>query len=242
MFIIFLSKTILIYLVHISVINGKRDKRVTWKRNFKLARLTVLLKLNVYTKYLSLAISFMLLLPYDISKRESNKNMFLILLKNMFAYLWGAIAEEYSHDHLFYLFETTVLNFFKTCNKVPRNNLSTDEVSHLLTQNDFLRMEQVHLPRKYPLDTVAQNVAPPLVPESRTTIKKDDWLSCHANLFVEDTFLSTILLYHLIFFRPDFEMPNLKRSNNQETAIERSYIKIDLCFKRKVLIYIFRIY
>jgi len=54
----------------------------------------------------------MLLLLHDIFKRESNKNMLLTLLKNVFAYLWTTIAEEYSRDHLFYLFEATVLNFF----------------------------------------------------------------------------------------------------------------------------------
>lgn len=107
----------------------------------------------------------MLLLLHDISKRESNKNMFLTLLKNMFAYLWSAIAEEYSRDHLFYLFEAMVLNFFKTRSKIPRDNLNTDEDSYLLIQNGFLKAEQVHLARKYPPDTVAQNVASlPFVP------------------------------------------------------------------------------
>jgi len=45
--------------------------------------------------------------------------MLLTLLKNVSAYLAKAIAEEYSRDHLFYLFETTVLNFFKARDRNP---------------------------------------------------------------------------------------------------------------------------
>lgn len=75
----------------------------------------------------------MLLLLHDTSKRESNKNTLLTLLKNVLAYLWSAIAEEYSRDHLFYLFEGDGSQLFKTCNKIPRNRLSTNEDSYLLT-------------------------------------------------------------------------------------------------------------
>lgn len=91
----------------------------------------------------------MLLLLHDISKRESNKNMLLTLLKNMFAYLWSAIAEKYSCDHLFYLFETMVLNFFETySNKIPRNRLYfPDKDSYLLTQRMiFLKAHRTGLP------------------------------------------------------------------------------------------------
>jgi len=84
----------------------------------------------------------MLLLAHDISKRESNKSMLLTLLKNMFAYLWSAIAEKYSRDHSFYLFEAAVLNFFKTCNKIPRNRLSTDKDFYLLTQRMVFKGSQ----------------------------------------------------------------------------------------------------
>lgn len=60
--------------------------------------------------------------------------MLLTLLKNVFAYLWSAIAEEYSRDHLFYLFEAMVLNFFETCNKIPKIRLCANKNPYLLTQ------------------------------------------------------------------------------------------------------------
>lgn len=70
-------------------------------------------------KYLKYTISSVsLLLLRDIFKKELNKNILLTLLKNVFAYLPKAIVEKYSH-HLFYLFETTVLNFSKIYNKIP---------------------------------------------------------------------------------------------------------------------------
>lgn len=63
----------------------------------------------------------------------------------MFAYLWSAIAEEYSRDHLFYLFEAMVLNFFKSCIKIPRETGLVWRFLFVDTENRFLKARKADL-------------------------------------------------------------------------------------------------